>query len=61
VMTRGGDYHELIEQRAAELKEQQELGLVFDTNAELVNQKGDEQPPEHPEPPTDPPPDLPPA
>jgi lambda family phage portal protein len=55
VMTRGGDYHELIEQRAAELKEQQELGLVFDTNAELVNQKGDEQPPEPPEPSADPP------
>jgi lambda family phage portal protein len=46
VMTRGGDYHELIENRAAELQEQQELGLVFDTNSELVNQKGDEHPPE---------------
>lgn len=43
VMSRGGDYHELIEQRAAELAEQEELGLTFDTNPALVDMKGAEQ------------------
>lgn len=48
VGTRGGDYHELMERRAAELAEETRLGLVFDTNPTIVNQKGDEQPPEVP-------------
>ena len=43
VMSRGGDYAELIRQRAAEIDEQEQLGLVFDTNANEVDQKGAEQ------------------
>jgi lambda family phage portal protein len=43
VMSRGGDYHELVEQRAAELEEQSQLGLVFDTNPALVAKNGAEQ------------------
>ena len=43
VMSRGGDYHELIEQRASELEEQNQLGLVFDTNPSEVAKNGAEQ------------------
>lgn len=45
VLSRGGDYHELIESRAAELDEQRELGLVFDTNPSEVAKNGAEQAP----------------
>jgi lambda family phage portal protein len=43
VLSRGGDYNELIEARAAELDEQKELGLVFDTNPSEVAKNGAEQ------------------
>ena len=43
VMSRGGDYADLIRQRKAELDEQDELGLVFDTNPNEVDQAGAEQ------------------
>ena len=43
VMSRGGDYHEFIQQRAAEIAEQEELGLVFDTNPNGVDKAGAEQ------------------
>jgi len=43
VLSRGGDYDELIAQRAAELEEQARLGLVFDTNPSAVDKKGAEQ------------------
>jgi lambda family phage portal protein len=61
VMSRGADYHELIEQRAAELEEQERLGLVFDTNPSKVDQRGADNTPPAPEPPPaeDPPPDPP--
>jgi lambda family phage portal protein len=42
VMSRGGDYHEFIQQRAAEIAEQEELGLVFDTNPNEVDKGGAE-------------------
>lgn len=40
VMSRGGDYHEFIQQRAAEIAEQEELGLMFDTNPVYVSSSG---------------------
>lgn len=44
VMTRGGDFHELIEQRKSEVDQINELGLVFDVNPEQVAQGGMAQP-----------------
>ena len=40
VLSRGGDYAELIRQRAAELEEQKELSLMFDTNPVYVSSAG---------------------
>lgn len=44
VMTRGGDFHELIEKRASELEQTNELGLVFDVNPGQVAIGGMAQP-----------------
>ena len=44
VMTRGGDFHELIAQRASELEQINELELVFDVNPGQVAQGGMAQP-----------------
>lgn len=44
VMTRGGDFQELISQRAAEIEQTSQLGLVFDVNPEQVAQGGMAQP-----------------
>ena len=40
VMSRGGDYQDVILARADELAQQKELGLVFDTSSDQVDKKG---------------------
>ena len=50
VMTRGGDFQELLEQRKAEVDQIKELQLVFDVNPEQVAQGGMAQPSDPKEP-----------
>lgn len=40
VMSRGGDYQELLQARAAELAQADELGIVFDTDPRVTTGAG---------------------